>query len=114
MSAFLPETILNWLPDAIQLFYLVATGFFIRGVKLLNSPGKVMALPEIKPLNFPKAIKLPVNVRAPINTLSPMEINPVYPNSAGAHNMRTLVQQPSAREKGLSFENTRIDSGTQH
>ncbi|MDA0735753.1 MAG: sulfatase [Bacteroidetes bacterium] len=25
----------------------------------------------------------------------------VYPNSAGAHNMRTLVQQPSAREKGL-------------
>ena len=39
MSAFLPETILNWLPDAIQLFYLVATGFFIRGVKLLNSPG---------------------------------------------------------------------------
>lgn len=25
----------------------------------------------------------------------------VYPNSAGAHNMRTLVQQPSARKKGL-------------
>ena len=25
----------------------------------------------------------------------------VYPNSAGAHNMRTLVQQPSAKEKGL-------------
>ena len=25
----------------------------------------------------------------------------VYPNAAGAHNMRTLVQQPSAREKGL-------------
>ncbi len=24
----------------------------------------------------------------------------VYPNSAGAHNMRTLVQQPSARKKG--------------
>ena len=39
MSIFLPETILNWLPDTIQLFYLVATAFFIRGVKLLNSPG---------------------------------------------------------------------------
>ena len=38
MSVFLPETILNWLPDTIQLFYLVATAFFIRGVKLLNSP----------------------------------------------------------------------------
>ena len=38
MSVFLPETIINWLPDTIQLFYLVATAFFIRGVKLLNSP----------------------------------------------------------------------------
>ncbi len=38
MSVFLPEIILYWLPDTIQLFYLVATAFFIRGVKLLNSP----------------------------------------------------------------------------
>ena len=39
MSQFLPESVLAWLPDAIQLFYLIATAFFIRGVKLLNSPG---------------------------------------------------------------------------
>lgn len=38
MSQFLPESILPWLPDAIQLLYLVATAFFIRGLKLLNSP----------------------------------------------------------------------------
>ncbi|MBO6795366.1 MAG: NAD(P)(+) transhydrogenase (Re/Si-specific) subunit beta [Balneolaceae bacterium] len=38
MSQFLPESILTWLPDAIQLLYLVATAFFIRGLKLLNSP----------------------------------------------------------------------------
>lgn len=38
MSQFLPESVLPWLPDAIQLIYLVATAFFIRGLKLLNSP----------------------------------------------------------------------------
>ncbi len=38
MSQFLPETFNIWLPDAIQLIYLVATAFFIRGLKLLNSP----------------------------------------------------------------------------
>ena len=31
----------------------------------------------MKPLNLPKAIKLPVKVSAPINTLSPMETKPV-------------------------------------
>ncbi len=38
MSQFLPEAVLLWLPDTIQLIYLVATAFFIRGLKLLNSP----------------------------------------------------------------------------
>lgn len=38
MSQFLPEAILAYLPDTIQLLYLVATAFFIRGLKLLNSP----------------------------------------------------------------------------
>jgi len=38
MSQFLPESILTFLPNAIQLLYLVATAFFIRGIKLLNSP----------------------------------------------------------------------------
>ncbi|GAB5410052.1 MAG: NAD(P)(+) transhydrogenase (Re/Si-specific) subunit beta [Balneolaceae bacterium] len=38
MSQFLPESILFWLPDTIQLIYLIATAFFIRGLKLLNSP----------------------------------------------------------------------------
>ena len=38
MTQFLPESVLAWLPDAIQLLYLVATAFFIRGIKLLNSP----------------------------------------------------------------------------
>jgi len=38
MSQFLPDVVLTWLPDSIQLLYLVATAFFIRGLKLLNSP----------------------------------------------------------------------------
>lgn len=38
MSQFLPESILGWLPDAIQIIYLIATAFFIRGIKLLGSP----------------------------------------------------------------------------
>lgn len=38
MSQFLPESVLTWLPDTIQLLYLVATAYFIRGLKLLNSP----------------------------------------------------------------------------
>ncbi|MCG8373819.1 MAG: NAD(P)(+) transhydrogenase (Re/Si-specific) subunit beta [Balneolales bacterium] len=38
MTQFLPESVLVWLPDTIQLMYLVATAFFIRGLKLLNSP----------------------------------------------------------------------------
>ncbi|MCR9131342.1 MAG: NAD(P)(+) transhydrogenase (Re/Si-specific) subunit beta [bacterium] len=38
MSQFLPDSVLTWLPDVIQLLYLVATAFFIRGLKLLNSP----------------------------------------------------------------------------
>lgn len=38
MSQFLPENILPYLPDAIQLLYLVATAFFIRGIKLMGSP----------------------------------------------------------------------------
>lgn len=38
MSQFLPESFLTWMPDAIQIIYLVATAFFIRGLKLLNSP----------------------------------------------------------------------------
>lgn len=38
MSQFLPESVLFWLPDTIQLIYLIATAFFIRGLKLLNSP----------------------------------------------------------------------------
>ncbi len=38
MSQFLPEQIAAYLPDTIQLLYLVATFFFIRGLKLLNSP----------------------------------------------------------------------------
>ncbi len=38
MSQFLPEQILAYLPDTIQLIYLVATAFFIRGLKLLGSP----------------------------------------------------------------------------
>jgi NAD(P) transhydrogenase subunit beta len=38
MSQFLPESMLPYLPDAIQIIYLIATFFFIRGLKLLNSP----------------------------------------------------------------------------
>ena len=38
MSQFLPDYILAWLPDTIQIIYLIATAFFIRGLKLLNSP----------------------------------------------------------------------------
>lgn len=38
MSQFLPEAILPFVPDAIQIIYLIATFFFIRGLKLLNSP----------------------------------------------------------------------------
>ncbi len=38
MSQFLPDFILSYLPDAIQLIYLIATAFFIRGLKLLGSP----------------------------------------------------------------------------
>ena len=38
MNQFLPESFTTWLPDAIQIIYLVATAFFIRGIKLLGSP----------------------------------------------------------------------------
>lgn len=38
MSQFLPEAFLPYLPDTIQIIYLIATFFFIRGLKLLNSP----------------------------------------------------------------------------
>lgn len=38
MSQFLPEALLPYLPDTIQIIYLIATFFFIRGMKLLNSP----------------------------------------------------------------------------
>ena len=38
MSQFLPESIVAYLPDVIQITYLIATFFFIRGLKLLNSP----------------------------------------------------------------------------
>ncbi|MDR9419347.1 NAD(P)(+) transhydrogenase (Re/Si-specific) subunit beta [Gracilimonas sp.] len=38
MSQFLPEALLPYLPDTIQIIYLIATFFFIRGLKLLNSP----------------------------------------------------------------------------
>ncbi|MDZ7719801.1 MAG: NAD(P)(+) transhydrogenase (Re/Si-specific) subunit beta [Balneolaceae bacterium] len=38
MSQFLPEAIQSFLPNVIQLIYLVATGFFIIGIKRLGSP----------------------------------------------------------------------------
>ena len=38
MSQFIPQDILEYVPSTIQLLYLVATFFFIRGLKLLNSP----------------------------------------------------------------------------
>lgn len=38
MSQFLPEAIQSILPNLIQLVYLIATGFFIVGIKRLGSP----------------------------------------------------------------------------
>lgn len=38
MSQFLPEAIQSFMPNIIQLIYLVATGFFIVGIKRLGSP----------------------------------------------------------------------------
>jgi NAD(P) transhydrogenase subunit beta len=38
MSEFLPSSVYTWLPDIIQLFYLLATGVFIVGIKRLGSP----------------------------------------------------------------------------
>ena len=38
MSQFLPPSVLEYLPDIIQLFYLLATGVFIVGIKRLGSP----------------------------------------------------------------------------
>lgn len=38
MSHFLPDAFQAFLPNLIQLFYLVATGFFIVGIKRLGSP----------------------------------------------------------------------------
>ncbi|MFU8813209.1 MAG: NAD(P)(+) transhydrogenase (Re/Si-specific) subunit beta [Balneolaceae bacterium] len=38
MSSFLPEALQAVMPNLIQLLYLVATGFFIVGIKKLNSP----------------------------------------------------------------------------
>lgn len=38
MSQFLPEAIQAFVPNVIQLVYLVATGFFIVGIKRLGSP----------------------------------------------------------------------------
>jgi len=38
MSQFLPEAIQSFLPNIIQLIYLVATGFFIVGIRRLGSP----------------------------------------------------------------------------
>ncbi len=38
MSQFLPPSVQAWLPDVIQLFYLLATGVFIVGIKKLGSP----------------------------------------------------------------------------
>lgn len=38
MSQFLPEAFQSFLPDLIQIFYLIATGFFIFGIKRLSSP----------------------------------------------------------------------------
>lgn len=38
MSQFLPEAIQAFVPNIIQLVYLVATGFFIVGIKRLGSP----------------------------------------------------------------------------
>lgn len=38
MSQFLPEFLQPYLPSTIQLVYLIATGFFIVGIKRLGSP----------------------------------------------------------------------------
>jgi NAD(P) transhydrogenase subunit beta len=38
MSQFLPETIQSFIPNIIQIIYLIATGFFIVGIKRLGSP----------------------------------------------------------------------------
>ena len=38
MSQFLPDALQSVLPNIIQLMYLVATGFFIVGIKRLGSP----------------------------------------------------------------------------
>ncbi len=38
MSQFLPEFLQAYIPSTIQLVYLVATGFFIIGIKRLSSP----------------------------------------------------------------------------
>src|SRR6056297_2774507 len=38
MSQFLPEALQSFLPNLIQIFYLIATGFFIVGIKRLGSP----------------------------------------------------------------------------
>jgi len=38
MSQFLPPSVQAFLPDIIQLFYLLATGVFIVGIKRLGSP----------------------------------------------------------------------------
>lgn len=38
MSQFLPEAIQSAIPNIIQLLYLLATGFFIVGIKRLGSP----------------------------------------------------------------------------
>lgn len=38
MSQFLPEFLHSYIPNAIELVYLIATGFFIVGIKRLGSP----------------------------------------------------------------------------
>jgi len=38
MSQFLPEFLQSYIPNTIQLIYLIATGFFIVGIKRLGSP----------------------------------------------------------------------------
>ena len=38
MSEFLPPSVQAYIPDIIQLFYLLATGVFIVGIKRLGSP----------------------------------------------------------------------------
>lgn len=38
MSQFLPEAFQSFVPSIIQLIYLIATGFFIVGIKRLGSP----------------------------------------------------------------------------